>query len=216
MTYVKRQLWTAVLGNLHLSDNMAALRAGGIAMVGQVTNAFIYAVSATQWGFLAPSAGRIPYYNGTTWEMRSPLEMVWPVGSIFKAVVSTNPATLIGIGTWSLISQGQALLAIDPGDPDFATVRQTGGAKTHTVTTAQLPVHTHIQDAHDHTATNIANSLTVGQGTLIPPPTPISVADNAGTKTSSSVTAVNQNAGGGGAHSNLMPYYVGYIWERVA
>jgi hypothetical protein len=56
----------------------------------------------------------------------------WPIGSIFLSGVSTNPATLLGIGTWSLISQGQVLVGYKAGDPDFGTLGATPGAKTAT------------------------------------------------------------------------------------
>src|SRR3990172_8254878 len=53
-----------------------------------------------------------------------------PVGFVFISVVSTNPATLLGYGTWSLFGAGRTLIGIDSGDPDFDTVEETVGAKT--------------------------------------------------------------------------------------
>ncbi len=34
----------------------------------------------------------------------------WPIGSIFISTVSTNPATLLGFGTWELQSSGRMTL----------------------------------------------------------------------------------------------------------
>ena len=34
----------------------------------------------------------------------------FPVGSVFLAVVSTNPATLLGYGTWSAFGAGRLLV----------------------------------------------------------------------------------------------------------
>ena len=78
---------------------------------------------------------------------------IWPVGSVFTAVVATNPATLLGFGTWSQIAGGRVLIGQTDGDADFNVAKETGGAKTHTLTTAELATHTHIQNAHNHTAT---------------------------------------------------------------
>ena len=52
------------------------------------------------------------------------------VGSVFLSVLPTNPATLLGCGTWTQIAQGRAIIGQDVGDTDFDTAEETGGAKT--------------------------------------------------------------------------------------
>lgn len=52
------------------------------------------------------------------------------VGSIYLSVLPTNPATLLGCGTWSQIAQGRALVGQDPGDTQFDTAEEASGAKT--------------------------------------------------------------------------------------
>lgn len=75
----------------------------------------------------------------------------FPVGYIYISVDPTNPATVLGYGTWAAFAAGRVLVGIDAGQTEFDTVEETGGAKTHTLTTAEMPSHTHTQDAHNHT-----------------------------------------------------------------
>lgn len=75
----------------------------------------------------------------------------FPVGSVFISVVSTNPATLLGYGTWSAFGAGRVMVGLDAGQTEFDTVEETGGAKTHTLTSSEMPAHSHTQDAHSHT-----------------------------------------------------------------
>ena len=79
------------------------------------------------------------------------IQAVYPVGSIYiNAAVSTNPATLLGFGTWAAFGAGRVMVGLDSGDSDFDTAQETGGSKTHTLSVSELPSHT-------HTATLIGN-----------------------------------------------------------
>lgn len=140
----------------------------------------------------------------------------FPVGSVFISVVSTNPATLLGYGTWSSIGSGRVLVGLDAVDPDFDTLEETGGEKTVTLSVAQMPVHTHVQDAHSHAQrrNNVATGANTGWTTAFDTSSSSPVADvNTGT---GSTTATNQNTGGGGSHSNVQPYLVCMFWKRTA
>ena len=151
----------------------------------------------------------------------------WPVGSIFVSVVATNPNTLLGYGTWAAFGTGRMLVGIDAAQTEFDTVKETGGAKTVTLTSAEMPAHTHTQDAHGHTQdahshvlTELRDATTGGATTAIAVTSDTS--STLGTKTTGSSTATNQNTtptnqntGSGGAHANLPPYIVVYIWERT-
>ena len=72
------------------------------------------------------------------------LEKTYPVGSIYiNATDSTNPATLFGFGIWTAFGAGRVMVGFDSEDTDFDTAEKTGGAKTHTLSTAELPSHSH-------------------------------------------------------------------------
>ena len=67
--------------------------------------------------------------------LTAPVEALqaFPVGAVFIAVVSTDPATLLGYGTWSAFGAGRVLVGRDAGDTDFDTAEETGGAKTKAI-----------------------------------------------------------------------------------
>ena len=141
----------------------------------------------------------------------------FPVGAIFLSAVSTNPATLLGYGTWSQVAQGQLLAGFKAGDAAFGTLGGTGGAKTATLTTNELPAHTHgvTDGGHTHVE-RIINSGTAGtvgvQGASA-----ASNADASNSPSKSNTTGLTVNsAGSGAAFSILPPYLVVYVWQRTA
>ena len=70
------------------------------------------------------------------------VNIIYPVGSIYMSVNSTNPGDLFG-GTWTAWGSGRVPVGVNTSDTEFSTVEKTGGAKTHTLTVAQMPSHTH-------------------------------------------------------------------------
>ncbi len=67
----------------------------------------------------------------------------FPVGSIFLSTLSTNPATLLGYGTWVAFAAGRMMIGL--GAAPFNTLGNTGGAQTHTLSVAELAAHHHVQ-----------------------------------------------------------------------
>ena len=166
------------------------------------------------WFPKLPTASNKFLRDDMTWQNPPGGSEAFPVGSVFISVVSTNPGTLLGYGTWSAFGAGRVLVGIDAGQTEFDTVEETGGAKTHTLTEAEMPSHTHIQDAHSHVENN--NSATTGGlagWAARDTSTNTSVATGYST---ANTTATNQNTGGDGAHNNLQPYIVVYMWKRTA
>ena len=58
------------------------------------------------------------------------LNKVYPVGSIYMSVNSTNPSELFG-GTWEAWGTGRVPVGINTSDTNFNTVEKTGGYKSH-------------------------------------------------------------------------------------
>lgn len=121
---------------------------------------------------------------------------LFPVGSIYTATVSTNPGTLLGFGTWTAYGAGRVIVG-KAASGTFGTAGSTGGAETHTLTTAEMPAHT-------HTLTVPANGTAGGNANFF-------AGNNTGT-----FSPTTSSAGSGGAHNNLQPYIVAYMWERTA
>ena len=80
-------------------------------------------------------------------------DLIYPVGAIYMSAISVNPANLFG-GTWEEI-QGKFLLARD-GSHAAGT---TGGSENVTLTTEQIPAHSHTGGAHTHTGPSHTHTI---------------------------------------------------------
>ena len=120
--------------------------------------------------------------------------IVYPIGSIYtNMAVATNPATLLGMGTWVAFGEGRVLVG-KASSGTFDTLVATGGAETHTLSIAEMPAHTHSMN-------------------VVPVSNPGFQSSRAGAETGSGTTG---STGGGDAHNNLQPYIVVYMWKRTA
>ena len=99
--------------------------------------------------------------------------------------------------------KGKVPVGRDGADTSFDTLGETGGEKTHTLTTTEMPSHTHIQNPHNHGIRYKAGGGS-GYATVEDGGTPYTQHDSFIYDT----TATNQNTGGGEAHNNLQPYIV--------
>nr|AKH46431.1 phage capsid protein [uncultured marine virus] len=135
------------------------------------------------------------------------LSAVYPVGAIFTTVTAyaNSAAVVAAIGgtTWVAFAAGKMLIGLDSGDTDFDTVEQTGGAKTHTLSTAEMPSHNHSNGSY--TKLGISNGSNTTQGV-----------DSSSGELNLINTADIQATGGGTAHSIMNPYIAVYMWKRTA
>ena len=78
----------------------------------------------------------------------------YPVGSIYMSVVETNPAELFG-GTWEAISPGRVLIGAGVSDFNINYIPgNTGGVTSRTLTSSNIPKHTHTVEIKNTAATH--------------------------------------------------------------
>lgn len=123
------------------------------------------------------------------------LDKVYPVGSIYMSVNSTNPKTLFG-GTWVQIKD-RFLLAAGTTYKAGAT----GGEAAHTLTESEMPNHKHSiwlpNDGGEQSAA-------------------IGYPDAGSKNTYYAEASKTSGTGGGAAHNNMPPYLAVYVWKRTA
>lgn len=125
------------------------------------------------------------------------LDIIYPIGSIYMSVQNINPSNFIG-GTWEAWGAGKVPVGVDTSQTEFATVEQTGGEKTHTLTISEMPTHNH----------NLKLGAGSASGSAITHPGAQSTYYN--------YNEIVGNAGGSQAHNNLQPYITCYMWKRTA
>ena len=116
------------------------------------------------------------------------------------SVVNTNPSTYLG-GTWVAWGSGRVPVGVDTNQTEFDTVEETGGSKTHTLTVAQLPGHT-----HDVPSKQTAGNVSATEGER---------ANAGGTGSWASYNNKTSSTGSGEAHNNLQPYITCYMFKRT-
>ena len=98
------------------------------------------------------SAGNNTTQIATTAFVIAALQAVYPVGSIYtNSGVTTNPATLLGFGTWTAFGAGRVMVGLNGSDALFDALEEAGGSKdaitvihTHTATVTD-PGHAHVE-----------------------------------------------------------------------
>ncbi len=124
------------------------------------------------------------------------LKLVYPVGSYYiNETNSTNPATLLGFGTWVAVEDKMII-----GASATYPAGSTGGSATTTQTTSTMA-------AHSHSINNYLNSTSAGQY----------VAGENNSSINSTYPTIDTNStGGGNAMTTISPYISAYIWKRTA
>lgn len=122
---------------------------------------------------------------------------IYPVGSIYMSVNSTNPRTLFG-GTWTQLKDRFLL-----GAGSTYTNGSTGGEASHTLTVNEMPSHSHPQ------------YVTVSSGGSLSANCDYD-SYSSGKARKSAQNVSTGTTGGGNSHNNMPPYLVVYMWQRTS
>jgi hypothetical protein len=152
----------------------------------------------------------------TTGFVQNALSALYPVGSIYtNAAVSTNPATLLGFGTWSAFGAGRFMVGLDAGNAAFDTAQETGGSADAIVVSHSHTASSSVSDpGHNHTVGIQTKTLDQNAGSA-------SLAGSGTTTTSTASTGIGVSTsigttGSSATNANLPPYIVVYMWRRTA
>jgi hypothetical protein len=168
------------------------------------------------------SAGTNTTQLATTAFVIAALQAVYPVGSIYiNATSATNPATLLGFGTWTAFGAGRVMVGLDASDALFDTAEETGGSKdaitvahTHTVsgTSDSAGAHQHIIGiSGGQGSVNSGNNLVGDPGQR---QTNDRYSESAGTH-SHTITGTAASTGSSGTNANVQPYITVRMWKRT-
>jgi microcystin-dependent protein len=134
-----------------------------------------------------------------------------PIGTIIINGSSTSSG--FNYGTWAITMQGRVPVGLDSGSGIWTnTIGNQFGELSHTLTTAEMPSHTHKVNVGaaigDAAVTNAAGYLSTQSS------------NSSGSNFSASSAGTNSNminsTGGGGAHNNVQPSQVVVYWLRTA
>ena len=162
------------------------------------------------------SSGNSSTAIATTAFVQAAIALLYPVGSIYtNASVSTNPATLLGFGTWTAFGAGRVMVGFDSGNALFDTAEETGGNADAIVVS-----HTHIATSTVTDPTHNHSYIQPSPGTLVSNINGASAGAISGTTGSAStgitVATTNASTGSSGTNANYQPYITVYMWKRTA
>ena len=132
---------------------------------------------------------------------------IFPVGTVLTFYDTSDHSDFLGL-TWARFAAGRMVVGYNSSDSDFATIGNTGGEKTHTLTIAEMPSHNH----------NVSNGVQYSNYIMTP-----HGSWNDGGQAVNGIGGGDWHwqkgvppQGGGGAHNNMPPYITAALWRRTA
>lgn len=141
---------------------------------------------------------------------------IYPIGSIYiNATDATNPATLLGFGTWTAFGAGRVPVGFNASNTLFDTAEETGGSADAIVVSH---THTATSSVSDPTHSHSLPYFTTGSGGGGGGP---DVLGGSGMTTNAAATGVTvstsiSTTGSSGTNANYQPYITVYMWKRTA
>ncbi len=149
----------------------------------------------------------------TTAFVTAALQALYPVGSIYiNASSTTNPATLLGFGTWVEFGAGRVLVGQNTSDSSFDVLEETGGSKDAIVVSH---THTITDPGHTHSLSNVSGTGAGGGGTTYYGAF-TGIQDGPGSIVTATTGVTINSTGSSGTNANLQPYVVVKMWKRTA
>lgn len=156
-----------------------------------------------------PKTKRTTLQKLYTWIVKQAMLAVYPVGTVYLSMDSTNPSKRFG-GTWESLGAGRTLFGVDTSQNEFNAVEKIGGSKTidlshHHVESIGSDSDNFFIDKGGNGASYYGSTVVARNGQCWANPTatanPIRLS-----YTSKELT---------GAKSILPPYITCYMWKRT-
>ena len=161
------------------------------------------------------SSGNNTTAIATTAFVQAAIALLYPVGSIYtNASVSTNPATLLGFGTWTAFGAGRVMVGYDSGNALFDAAEETGGS-ADAITVSHTHTATVTDSGHTHTG-NVIGALSGTGGVEDGAGAPNYQFGNNIASATTGISVAISTTGSSGTNANYQPYITVYMWKRTA
>lgn len=128
-----------------------------------------------------------------------------PAGKLWGSDDPTSPASIVG-GTWERIKDRFILAA-----GDTYAAGSTGGEAEHTLTIAEMPKHSHIENMQASNGGIATIAIRNSKGN-----TSGMAGYSQNDWLTNSLGLSTDGAGKDAAHNNMPPYIAMYVWKRIA
>jgi hypothetical protein len=142
----------------------------------------------------------------------------YKIGDLYLTTESTPPYMKFPNTEWIDYGGGRVIVGAGTSDRTFA-INEIGGSSTVTLTTAQMPSHTHPISSdgnHTHTVHAYQTGSSSGGNNKSAGKDDMGSNSDRTSSTAGAHTHTLTSTGSGAEHNNLQPYITCYVWKRTA